>query len=109
MKIKKLNEETYLTELVNPSLNMTPMELTELQRGDLLTWINESYSIAVEKAYKLPDFDPNYEYVDKKNNSRKGGYKLEPAYYAANVSVVNEQLQHGGLRLARFINETLVK
>jgi len=109
MKIKKLNEETYLSEMVNPFLKMTPTELAKLQRGDLLTWINESYSIAVQKAYKLPAFDPNYEYVDKKNNTRKGGYKLEPDYYAANVGVVSEQLQNGGLRLARFINETFVK
>lgn len=63
----------------------------------------------MEKVYKLPAFDPNYAYVDKKGNAQKGGYRLEPSYYAANAGVVNEQLQNGGLRLARVLNETLVK
>ena len=109
MKSKVLNEESYLAALIEPFLALNSTELAELQSGNLLTWINESYSIAVEKAYKLPDFDPDYEYTDKKKNKRKGGYRLPSAYYAANNGVVNEQLQNGGLRLARFLNETFVK
>jgi hypothetical protein len=109
MKLQNLDEDKYLNRLVKPLLDASPRERAELQRGDLSAWVRESYSIAVEKVYNLPAFDPNYEYVDKKGNAKKGGYRLEPSYYAANAGVVNEQLQNGGLRLARVLNETLMK
>jgi hypothetical protein len=109
MKIENLDEEKYLSRLVKPLQEAVPAERAELQSGDLLSWIHESYSIAIEKTYKLPAIDPNYEYVDKKANKHTGGYRLEPSYYASNAGVVNTQLQTGGLRLARFLNETLVK
>jgi hypothetical protein len=106
MKIQSFDEEKYLAHLVTPLLNATPEQRAELQRGDLSTWISESYSIAVEKVYKLPAFDPDYEYRNKQGDPRKGGYRLQPSYYVVNAAVVNKQLQNGGLRLARFLNET---
>ncbi len=106
MNLQNLDEEKYFSRLIKPLLDATPQARAEVQLGDLSTWIHDSYEIAVEKVYKLPAFDPNYEYKDKGGNTRKGGYKLEPSYYTENADVVNEQLKKGGLRLAQFLNET---
>ena len=106
MKIENLDEEKYFSRLVKPLMDATPEARAEMQKGDLFAWISESYAIAVEKVYKLPALDPNYEYRDKIGNPHKGGYKLDPSYYTANAGVVNEQLKKGGLRLAQFLNET---
>lgn len=95
MKLENLDEEKYLDRLLKPLQDATPQERADLQSGDLSTWISASYTIAVEKVYKLPAFDAVY-----------GGYKLEPTYYTANASVVDQQLQKGGLRLAQFLNAT---
>ncbi|HEU4712153.1 MAG TPA: S1/P1 nuclease [Pyrinomonadaceae bacterium] len=109
MNLQKLDEDKYLALLLKPVRKVSAAELAKLQSGDLFTWIADSYSIAVKKAYKLPKFDPTYEYLDKKGNKHTGGYKLPPSYYAANGDVVSDQLLTGGLRLARFLNDTLAK
>ena len=109
MNLQKLDEEKYLAQLLKPLRKASAADLAKLQSGDLFTWIADSYAIAVKKAYKLPKFDPNYEYRDKKGNQHKGGYKLAPSYYAANEDVVSDQLLTGGVRLAKFLNDTLAK
>lgn len=106
MSIDKLNEDQYLAQLLKTFATIKPEEFADLQSGDWLKWISESYQVAVEKAYNLPAFDKDYPYVDKKGNKRSGGYVLNSDYYVANRGVVNEQLQSGGVRLARFLNES---
>jgi len=58
--------------------------------------LQESYSIAIKNAYKLPPFDSTY-----------NGYILQPAYYETNHDIVNKQLLVGGVRLAAFLNKTI--
>lgn len=109
MNLQKLDEEKYLLLLLQTLRKTSASDLAGLQKGDLFTWIDDSYSIAVRKAYKLPTFDPTYEYLDKNGNKHTGGYKLPPSYYTANEDVVSDQLITGGVRLAKFLNDTLAK
>ena len=94
MDREKLTEDSYVTQLLKPLIQNTA-DLVKLQGGDSLAWMNESYSIAIKKAYNLPPFDSNYH-----------GYILQPSYYDANHDVVNRQLVAGGVRLAAFLNKT---
>jgi hypothetical protein len=95
MGIQNLNEDSYLTLLLKP-VAQNPEKVTPLQAGDLLAWMKESYSIAVNKAYNLPA-----------PNSNDHRYILQSTYYESNRDVVNQQLLTGGLRLAAFLNKTL--
>ena len=96
MGIQNLTVDSYVAQLLNSLSAKTPEQFTKLQSGDLLTWIEESYSLAVKKGYKLPPKDTNY-----------NGYILQSSYYESNQPITSEQLQTGGVRLARFLNETL--
>lgn len=94
MYTQNLTEDAYVTQLLQP-LVANPGDLAQLQAGDSLAWMKESYSIAINNAYKLPPFDTNY-----------NGYILQPAYFDSNRDVVNKQLLTGGVRLAAFLNKT---
>ena len=96
MSIQNLTVDSYVAQLLNSLAAKTPEQFAKLQSGDLLTWINESYLLAVNKAYKLPAKDTTYD-----------GYILQSSYYDTNQPVTSEQLQTGGVRLARFLNEAL--
>ena len=94
MKINNLTQDAYVTLLLKPVIQH-PETLPHLQSGDLPAWMKESYSVAVNSAYKLPQLDSTYH-----------GYILTPAYYDSNHDVVNHQLLTGGVRLAAFLNKT---
>lgn len=95
MKIQNLNEDSYVVQVTKPLATMTPNELAQIQGADSLMWMNESYKLAVDRAYNLPALDSSY-----------GGYILQPAYYESNHGVVEQQLLKAGLRLAAFLNKT---
>ena len=95
MDIQNLTEDSYVTEVEKP-LTQNPGNLAQLQNGDSVAWMKESYSIAIKNAYNLPPFDSGY-----------NGYILPPAYYESNRDIVNQQLLTGGARLAAFLNKTL--
>jgi hypothetical protein len=66
-------------------------DIPQLSAGDPATWAWESHQQAVNIAYgKLPE-----------------NLVLDDAYYNAAIAVVDQQLATGGLRLARFLNDTL--
>ena len=106
MNIDNLSEDQYVDRLLKSLATFPPEQVAVLQAGDLLKWVDESYQLAIEKAYKLPAFDNDYQYVDKNGNARKGGYILDSVYFGSNRGVVDKQLQSGGLRLAKILNET---
>ena len=95
LKIQNLTEDSYVAQLTQPLATMKPADLAQLQGGDSVAWMKESYKLAVDRAYKLPSFDSGY-----------GGYILQPAYYESNHGVVEQQLLKAGLRLAEFLDKT---
>ena len=94
MGINNLNEDSYLILLLKP-VDQNSEKVSQLQKGDLLAWMKESYSLAVNNAYKLP--------APGSNDHR---YILQSTYYESNHDVVNQQLLTGGLRLAAYLNKT---
>lgn len=113
MRVEQLGntEEKYADKLLQALRGLKPDDIAEMQSGTLLEWINESYQLAVDNAYgNLSDYySKDYEWKTKVGLKRKGGYILPQAYYDANRGVVDGQLQHGGLRLARYLNQLLGK
>jgi S1/P1 Nuclease len=65
-------------------------DLTSLAGGKPVDWAVESHKFAHDVAYDLPPDNV-----------------LESAYYAKSLPVVDRQLALGGVRLARFLRETL--
>jgi len=88
-------------------------ELSQMQAGDIFKWANDSYNLAVDRAYgTLPPIDNTYRYTvkdpkTKKDVAKAGGYRLDLPYYRANKETVDKQLMLGGVRLARLLNEDL--
>lgn len=110
MQEKSLSEIQYAAALVAsiPKANMSAM-----QKGDYLSWADESYHLAVTNAYgKLPAFDTSCKltFTDpetKKVKNATGCYPLGQPYYDANNAVVETQLKSGGVRLAKLLNAVL--
>lgn len=113
MKVEQLGktEEKYAEKLIEALRGLKPDDIAEMQSGTLLEWIQESYQLAVDSAYgNIRDYySKDYEWKTKAGLKRKGGYNLPQAYYDANRGVVDGQLQHGGVRLARYLNQLLGK
>jgi hypothetical protein len=102
-KLGEMDEDGYLRFLSLPAAGSRQVQ--EIQRGDVLAWVHESYALAITNGYgKLPIFDPAYEYSTSRGK-QFGGYRLGLDYYTANAPVVNEQLKKGGIRLAAFLND----
>lgn len=76
------------TELSNAMPELSKQEITRLQSGTTVDWINESKQIA------------NVIYADVEN-----GKKLSYRYSYDNWKTVMSQLQKGGLRLAKVLND----
>lgn len=76
------------TELADNSKNLTKEEIKKIQRGTVIDWINETQKLAIT-VYK----------------SAKKGENLKWKYSYDNFGTVERQLQKGGLRLARILNE----
>lgn len=113
MKIEQLGdtEEKYADKLIQALRGMKSDDIAEMQSGTLLEWIHESYQQAVDNAYGdiSEYYSKDYEWKTKAGLKRKGGYVLPQAYYDANRGVVDGQLQHGGVRLAQYLNQLLGK
>lgn len=80
--------EMSYTELAANTSKLSEEELAEIRRGSVTDWLNESHAIA----------DKIYETV-------KDNEHLEYAYAYHWLPVVREQLQKGGIRLAKELNE----
>jgi hypothetical protein len=104
-------ETAYIASLPLPAKGSK--ELALMQAGDIFKWVNDSYNLAVDRAYgQLPAKDNAYKYTVKdpktgKNVTKMGGYRLGMSYYQANKDIVDKQLMLGGVRLARWLNEDL--
>ncbi len=70
----------------------------EFQQGTVEQWIVETHKLARTKAYR----DRNAEIKEK-----TPAHMLSSSYIADNAEVVEEQLTRAGLRLAKFLNDTL--
>lgn len=104
-------ETAYITSLPLPRKGSK--ELAPMQAGDIFKWAEESYNLAVDRAYgTLPPIDNTYKYTVKDRQTKKdvtktGGYRLDLPYYQANKGTVDRQLMLGGVRLAKLLNEDL--
>ncbi|MCM4154617.1 S1/P1 nuclease [Gramella sp. AN32] len=76
------------TELADNTKAITEQEIKNIQKGKLLDWVYESRGIA-EKLY----------------GGVKIGDKLGYEYMYNNMGLVLDQLQKGGLRLAKILND----
>ena len=80
----ELSNEDFVETLL---LDVTPQEINDYKKGNLLRWALEAHTIARTNAYNLPA-----------NN------ELGDDYYDQNWAVVDRQLLRGGLRLARVLD-----
>ncbi len=76
------------TELANNTKCLSRHEIKQIQTGTAIDWINETQKLAI-KVY----------------GSAKKGEKLSWKYSYNNLPLVKSQLQKGGLRLAKILNE----
>jgi hypothetical protein len=67
-------------------LDLTPQEINDFKKGNLLRWALEAHTVAKTNAYNLPSLELGDDYYDK------------------NWAVVDKQLLRGGLRLARVLD-----
>jgi hypothetical protein len=100
----------------------TGLDLATLKKGTVVNWVNEALGLAVTNAYGMlpaPDTGDKVCEVPKGNKKECDEYtptvcqksevhyryKLEQSYNAANLPVVETQLQRAGVRLAQFLNQ----
>lgn len=76
------------TELAINQKKLSKKEIKKLQKGDAVDWLND-----------------NYEITKKIYDSAENGYHLSYRYMYDWMPVVREQLQKGGIRLAKELNE----
>jgi hypothetical protein len=104
MQTRNLTEMQYTQKLID---GIDKTKLAQMQSGDYLAWIAESYNFAVNNAYgKLPKLDPACE-MTVKGKKVMGCFRLSDDYYNANNSIVEQQLRSGGVRLAGLLNSIL--
>jgi len=115
---KNASDETY-AESLNSAIDS--QKIAGIQKGTVTSWANEALGLAVKHVYKLParsidDKVCEIKIGDKKDCAKfdpqacKGAevhyrYHLDQSYNDANLPVVESQLSHGGLRLAKFLND----
>ena len=76
------------TELSKNTDMLTTDQINEIEKGSLIDWVQENQNLA-KKVY----------------NSTTSGEKLGYAYVYNNFPLVREQLQKGGIRLAKILND----
>ena len=76
------------TELASNESDLSKMQVEKLQEGTVTDWLNETHEYAV-KAYK----------------SAEKGENLGYRYMYDNFHIVRSQLQKGGIRLAKVLND----
>ena len=80
----ELTEEDFAEALL---LDLTPQEINDLKRGNLLSWALEAHTVARTNTYNVP-----------------ASLELGDDYYDQNWAVVDKQLLRGGMRLARVLD-----
>ena len=75
-------------ELADNAKHLSKEQVKVLQKGDVLDWLNDTHKLT-QKVY----------------GSIKSGDKLGYRYSYDYFPIVREQLQKGGLRLAKLLNE----
>lgn len=75
-------------ELANNTKELSKKQIKTLQKGDVIDWMKDTHKLT-KKVYK----------------SAKSGDKLRYRYSYDYFPIVREQLQKGGLRLAKLLNE----
>ena len=76
------------TELAKNSKNLSKSQVAAIENGEILDWAYESQKLA-QRIYS------------KTSNDDKLSYK----YSYENFSIVRDQLQKGGIRLAKILND----
>jgi S1/P1 Nuclease len=90
-----LSDEDFADTLL---VDLTPQEINDLKRGNLLSWALEAHTLARTSAYKNTN---NTELSKDKDADQQ---KLGSDYYDKNWAVVDKQLLRGGMRLARVLD-----
>ena len=68
----------------------TPKEINQWQSDDVLKWIFESYQISSQL------------YLEIEKN-----YNIDDQYYSSHLSIIQQRLKKGGIRLAGILNSSL--
>lgn len=76
------------TDLANNSEDLSKKQVEAIQKGSVVDWVNEVHKLTAE-VY----------------NSAKVGENLRYRYSYDNFSIVRTQLQKGGIRLAKILND----
>lgn len=76
------------SEIAANQKRLSDQEIKEIQKGDVLDWLEDNYKITNE-IY----------------NSAQNGYRLGYEYMYDWMPVVREQIQKGGIRLAKELND----
>ncbi|MFQ5583988.1 MAG: S1/P1 nuclease, partial [Calditrichia bacterium] len=66
---------------------ITEGDLQKWNSLDPVAWVNESFRLAHNHAYKIPK-----------------DHRIGETYYEKNIAIVDEQLKKAGVRLALFLN-----
>lgn len=108
-----LDDRKYSGELM---AGLSRKNIPFYQQGTVLKWVDESYRLAVIKAYGLLPQPVSEEFCDRggtcgpcgsrsQNETRHGlRYYLKEDYYGSNKEVVETQLVRAGLRLAKILD-----
>jgi len=80
----ELTEQEFVDALVT---DLTPQEIADLKKGNLLRWALEAHALAKTNAYNTP-----------------ANLELGDDYYDQNWATVDKQLLRGGMRLARVLD-----
>lgn len=76
------------TELADNAGHLSELQIAEIQKGSIIDWVNDN-RIVSKKVY----------------NSAKSGDNLSYKYMYDNFGLVRSQLENGGLRLAKLLND----
>ncbi len=87
-----LAEAEYRAHIEGYVDGLTTEQVSQIQAGTPTDWVLESHALAVDDSYKVPT-----------------GGDLCGIYADTNLSVIDEQLARGGLRLAAVLNGILAK
>jgi hypothetical protein len=86
-KMIDFNKMSY-TEMADNTDKLTKQQIKAIQHGSIVDWVNETHQLAI-KTY----------------GSAKVGENLKYRYMYDNFGLVRSQLQKGGIRLAKVLND----
>ncbi len=87
------SEEQWVVELTQ---DLSQEKIDEIQSGGLFEWINDSHT----------DVNPIYENLKDKED---GIYVIDKEYEEFADKIIRQQMLEAGLRLAKYLNETMAK